>query len=281
MEIVRFKNDRKVRHYFLDETGTPEVFSRRKRSILSKAGSAKIFGIGLAHLADPIAVEESLEELRAELLADESLKHKESMKPERKRTALYFHASKDLPPVRERVFELLQTLEMRVYVVFRRKSFLEWYARNRSEDGGANHSDPKFVYDNVMMHLLTRRLHRSEHVNLVYARRGKSDRRKAAENAIAKAKRAFFRMTRKLSRQLTMAEVSLESAHPSEHGGLQVVDYCLWALQRLILKGEVKYFEPLRDRFRAIVDFDDRRHSDYGEVYTFKNPLTLEKMKPI
>ena len=66
---------------------------------------------------------------------------------------------------------------------------------------------------------------------------------------------------------------------PREHAGLQVIDYYLWALQRLCECGEDRYFELLRPNYRLIMDLDDKRRHRYGEWYSDSNPLTLRRMK--
>ena len=57
---------------------------------------------------DPSALSQSLIELRQEMLVDPYFAGVESFRPERKKTALLFHAKDDLPEVRYRVFNLLR-----------------------------------------------------------------------------------------------------------------------------------------------------------------------------
>ena len=67
---------------------------------------------------------------------------------------------------------------------------------------------------------------------------------------------------------------------PSNSAGLEAVDYCLWALQRLYERGEDRYFNYLADKFRLVMDLDDTRNKPYGEWYSDDTPLSVEKMKP-
>jgi len=75
--------------------------------------------------------------------------------------------------------------------------------------------------------------------------------------------------------------VLVASGAPSESGGLQVTDYLLWALQRMIERGEARYLTSGASHFRLIMDLDDRRHQPYGEWYSDSNPLSLKTLKPI
>ena len=96
------------------------------------------------------------------------------------------------------------------------------------------------------------------------------------DTAIEKAKTNFERKTGLPSDKPT----EIRSANPHEHGGLQVVDYYLWALQRMYEKREARFFDLLRPSYRLIMDLDDTRNNDYGEWYTDENPLTLAKIMP-
>ena len=69
-------------------------------------------------------------------------------------------------------------------------------------------------------------------------------------------------------------------ASPSQYAGLQVIDYYLWALQRMYERGEDRFFNVLRPGYRLIMDFDDTTSNEYGEWYSDSNPLTLERIKP-
>ncbi|MEJ7810884.1 MAG: hypothetical protein WKG32_10790 [Gemmatimonadaceae bacterium] len=73
----------------------------------------------------------------------------------------------------------------------------------------------------------------------------------------------------------------IAGAHPSQSGGLQVIDYYLWALQRMYERGEDRFFESLAAGYRLIMDCDDTRQHDYGQYFTQSDRLTLEKMKPV
>lgn len=78
----------------------------------------------------------------------------------------------------------------------------------------------------------------------------------------------------------TAIQRQMDAAEPHEFGGLQVVDYYLWALQRMYETAEDRFFESLRPAYRLIMDLDDTTNKPYGEWYTDNNPLTLERMLP-
>lgn len=57
-----------------------------------------------------------------------------------------------------------------------------------------------------------------------------------------------------------------------------MLDYYLWALQRLYEQGESRFFELLAQDYRLIMDLDDKRYKPYGTWYSDSNPLTVEKL---
>lgn len=197
------------------------------------------------------------------------------MQREQRKTALVFHAKDDLPEVRREVFALLPSLRAKVQVVVRRKVALADQAQAAFQLTG-NKIDANHVYDDLVKRLFRNLLHKADENQITFARRGKSPRQAALESAIAGAKRNFQRRWRIASDRPTR----VFSAVPSQSAGLQVVDYFLWALQRMYERGEDRFFNLLTPHYRLIMDLDDKRRRPYGEWYSDSNPLELKKMKP-
>ena len=120
-------------------------------------------------------------------------------------------------------------------------------------------------------------LHKADENRITFARRGKSSRYEALKTAIERAQANFEKKWAIQADRPT----SIKSAYPSKHAGLQVIDYYLWALQRLYERGEDRFFSLLRDGYRLIVDLDDKRHRRYGEYYDSRHPLSAKEIKPV
>jgi hypothetical protein len=73
--------------------------------------------------------------------------------------------------------------------------------------------------------------------------------------------------------------VTVRSRSPHQEAGLQVIDYYLWALQRMYERQEDRFFTLLSPAYRLIIDLDDRREKTYGRYYSDADPLTLAKIK--
>jgi len=257
--------------YFVDEAGDPRLFQRRRKLALGTEGVSDYFILGKLEVDDPVALSRDLEALRAELLADPYLKSAPSMQPERKKTATLFHARDDLPEVRREVFKLLGRHELAFYAVVRDKHRIveEVLARNKADESYWYKEND--LYDDLVHHLFKSRFHRGDHFEILFARRGKSDRTAALKLALENARRTYERDFGVASR----ATVGVKAAYSRESAGLQAADYFLWALQRLYEREEDRFWESVREKARLVYDVDDTREAPYGRYYTAEKPLTL------
>ena len=259
-------------HFFVDEAGDLTLFGRRGRCLLGTEGVSRCFMVGLAHIPDPARLRQELDALRRELMADDYLKAVPSMRPEAGKTAVCFHAKNDCAEARREVFRLLVQHEIKVQVGIRRKSVLIGEARTR-RNWHAN-----TVYDQIVTTLFKRALHKADSNVIVFARRGKAPREKALARAIRHAQENYLRDTGEPSDKPTR----IISSTPSEHAGLQAIDYFLWALQRMYERDEDRYFEFVKNHYRLIMDFDDRRGgTDYGRWYSDQDPLSRQNKMPV
>lgn len=262
-------------HHFVDEAGDLTLFNRKKQIVLGREGVSDYFMLGVALIPDPTALDAALSHLRLELLADPFLNRIPSLQPGRRKTALAFHAKDDVPEVRIRVFQLLATFEIKVFVAVRTKRFLAEQARAMYRFG--RRISENEIYDELFSKQFRNRLHLADVNEIVVARRGSKDRTKALMIALLVAQTNF--KAKKGEREF--GRVQLRTAQPSESSGLQAVDYFLWALQRLYERREDRFFAPLARHYRLIMDLDDTRRRQYGEWYSDSNTLTLEKLKPV
>ena len=262
-----------VHHYFVDEAGDLTLFGRRGKVLVGSPGCSHCFMVGVVHLPDPLAAEEAVSCLRKGLLADPYFKNVPSMQAEQRKTARHFHARDDLPEVRREVFRLLPSLGAKVQVVIRRKSVLVDFAKSLHAAGQPLSAN--FIYDDMVKRLFRNLLHKADENRIVFARRGKSSRRVALEEAIRKAQHNFTKKWNIPSDKPTQ----IRAMHPWDCTSLQVVDYYLWALQRFYERDEDRFFELLRPDYRFIMDMDDKRNNAYGEYYSDSNPLDLRKKK--
>lgn len=263
-----------VRQYYVDEAGDLTLFNKKGKNIIGQPSVSKFFMLGVAQVCDSDLLGQKLECLRKCLLQDPLYKNIPSMQLEANKTAVAFHANKDLADIRLQVFDILRKSNTKVYVAIRSKKDLANSAKRDFKAKGKKFNQNK-NYDELVTRIFKNLLHKADSNQIIFARRGNKPRETALKNAIDKAKLNF----EKQWNVSNLSDVLIKSAYPSEYWGLQVVDYYLWALQRLYERDEDQFFNPIAHQYRLIMDLDDRRKKTYGEYYSDSNTLSLEKLK--
>lgn len=264
----------KYRHYFVDEAGDLTFFDKKGRTIVGQPGASKYFMVGVAQICDPQQITWQLNALRSSLMTDPHFKNIPSMQPEAKKTAITFHAKDDHPEIRVKVFELMQSFDIKVFVAIRRKADMAETAKADFKSLGKK-LEQNAIYDDLITRIFKNLLHKAEVIQIAIARRGKVAREEALEQAINQAQKNFESQWKISSN----SSIIIEPTYPSEVAGLQVIDYYLWAVQRCYERDDDQFFLPLAKKYRLIMDLDDKRNKPYGEWYADRNPLTLEKLK--
>ena len=211
--------------------------------------------IGSAYIPDPVQAQEVLDSLRRDLLADPYFSGVPSMKRSSGKTAAQFHAKNDLPEIRREFFRANFGLNIMVAVAVRRKSVLA-IQRRATFQAGANPSQDS-IYDELVGNLFRSSKFASEETHISFARRGKALRHQAFSAAIHDA-------SEKVAIYLTDEMMNgtppvVESDYPTAQAGLQIVDYCLWVIQRLFERSEDKSYKLIERCFYDICDSGDRR----------------------
>ena len=259
-------------HYFVDEAGDPTLFNRRKQIVVGVEGCSTFFMLGLLDVADPEVLGQELNDLRQKLLSDPYFKGVPSMRPERRKTALEFHAKDDLPEVRREVFLLLMQYELRFFAVVRDKRRIVRLVREHNLKQPQYRYHPNQLYDRSVSRLFKDRLHKEDAYRIVFARRGTSNRTAALRKSLENSKQNF---RRSWGVEAT-APIEIVASVPANDASLQAADYFLWALQRLYERQEARYWEFLWPKVSLVYDINDVRNHEYGEYYTQRNPLTHE-----
>jgi hypothetical protein len=262
-------------HYFVDEAGDGTLFNKRKQVVVGREGCSSYFILGVLEVAQPKSLHDSLERLRADLLADPYLAKVPSLQPERNKTVVAFHAKDDCAEVRREVYKLLMQHEMRFFAVVRRKVTIVTKVQEHNKKHPHYRYHPNQLYDRCVSRLFKERLHKEESYVIQFSRRGNRARTEALKTAIEQARnnlRASWGIE-------ATSPIEIMAAKPAEAGGLQAVDYMLWALQRLYERDEERYWEYVAAKASLVHDVDDTRANEYGVYYTKKNPLTKESLK--
>ncbi len=283
-----------VQQLFVDEAGTPTLFHESGKVIVDTFGCSRFFILGKLEVENPAALAGKLTALRQQMLADPMFAGTESFKPERKKTAVAFHAKDDLPEVRIPVFDLLRQCgdQLRFYAVVCDKFKLqEAEAAKRAAQPGYRFNENS-VYDSLMRQLFGKFHRLADRYEVCVAKRGNSTRNDAIKTALAHAEADFaakFGFNR--------SEHAITVQPSKDNPCLQAVDYFLWALQRFYeIRFNAATRQPQLDSKTSLVIREDRflnavwpqvgevhdLHfgSAHGTFFTAKNPLKLAERFP-
>ena len=264
-------NTAPVRCYFVDEAGDGTLFDGKGKVIVGQPGCSRYFILGVLDVPRPDDLGQALIDLRQKLLADPYFRDVPSMQPERKKTAVFFHAKDDLPEVRREVFSVLNTIpDLRFYAIVTDKKRVAQYVLDRNQKETAYRYQPNELYDFLVRRLFKERLHKDDAYEVHFAKRGRSDRTAALKDSLMAARESFsekWGIT-------TQAPIQVIPTTPQASLCLQATDYFLWALQRLYEQGEERFLAYLWPAFRLVQDIDDQRVAKSGVYYTQKKPLT-------
>ncbi len=257
------------RFYFVDEAGDATLFNAKGRVLVGEPGCSRFFMLGVLDVADPSALGEDLAALRQRLLADPYFRDVPSMQPERRKTALAFHAKDDLPEVRREVFQVLARHPLQFHAVVRDKQRVLKYVQSRNQVDGRYRYQPNELYDNLVARLFKNRLHLTPEVEVCFASRGKSDRSAALRAALETARTRFEASWQREVRSTLMVRQAAAAREPA----LQAADYFLWALQRHYEQGESRFVKLIWPQVGMVQAIDETHVAPYGSYYTKKKPL--------
>lgn len=256
-------------HYFVDESGDGVLFGSQGRVLLGQPEGRSHFMLGLLQVAQPQKLAQELETLRQDLLRDPYFKNVASMRPERNKTALMFHAKDDVPEVRREVFKVLAQHDVKFYAVVRDMRYVLAYVQERNGRDASYRYRPDELYDQTVARLFKDRLHSYEACCISYGVRGTADRTRAFENALGLARTRF---EHKWGKTVT-TQIELLPSSPRKEPCLQAADYMLWALHRYYSREESRFIDMLWDKVGLIHAVDDKASAAYGTYYTKKKPL--------
>jgi len=253
--------------YFVDETGDGVIFDGKGRVLVGTGKVPDYFTLGMVECWSMEELTADLNTLRARLLADPYFKGVPSMQPAAGKTALFFHAKDDLPEVRREVFQVLQRHDFSFYAVVRTMSVVARRVKERNERDPTYRYRPTELYDSAVRRLFDKKLHTRPAFEVIFASRGKA-RSQALRDHLLKAQ---VKST-KAADTFPDATIHVRAMPAHQHAGLQVADYCLWALQRLFTKGEDRFLSLIWPKVGLIVDADDTSEKPYGTYHTRKRP---------
>jgi hypothetical protein len=264
------------RYFYVDETGDANFYGKGGKLIVGTEGCSKIFGVGFLRTSNPLTVRERFLQLRSKIAADRYL----ASIPSLSKTLRAFHAKNDCPEVRKAVFECLNDLDFSVQIVVARKRQSLLVSKLRGSIFQKPQISQDAFYNTLTSHLFERQLHLATENTIVFARRGDKEKQHSLRSAVQAGVEAF----RDKYPAANSTVVHVETAYSADEPLLQAADYALWAVQRAFERGEMRYFDFIRDKVELVWDiYDfDAIEAKRSVMYTrSKNLFHIEKVSPL
>ena len=233
----------RISHFFVDESGDPIFYDANGKLIVGEVGCSKILILGFIMTTDQEAkrIRKELEILRKEILADPYLSSVPSVQ---KKTKDFFHATNDVPEIRERVYRLIKTFDFKSKFIVARKSEEIFIKKHqKSED---------LFYNNLITELFVTELHLSKENKLYFSSKGSTTRQAPLQKAIQTAIFQFEAMTE----EKIETTFFIQSQSPSGEPCLQVIDYMNWAVYKAFNR-DLRYLNFVWDKVSCVFDMYD------------------------
>lgn len=209
-----------IRHYYVDEGGDSTLFSRNGRVLIGDEGCSRFFILSMLDIQDPTALQRNVDALRTQLATDPYFARAPSMQVDARKTDVTFHAKDDLPEVRKEVFALLRRTEgLRYFAVVTDKWRVLSYVRQQNQRNPGYRYSPNELYDYLTRRLFKNLLHKDAGYEIVFSKRGKSDRTTALREALEAARKRFIAQWNIAS----VAPIHVTADIPARQAGLQAI----------------------------------------------------------
>jgi hypothetical protein len=273
----------KLNHRFLDEAGDTTFYGKGKMMILGNEGVSKAFIIGFVKFKQPLSdVRNEVIQLQNKV-TDDPYFDVISIRRKKESAGYFFHATDDMPEVRKLFFDFIKKIDCSFEAVVGRKSIERYESKHKGRE--------QYFYADLLSHLLKNKLNKKERLVLYVAERGKSTKNNNLQLALEKAKQRLANSTNyknimkteewwnldHLSRKDIQSNVVFNVSQPLKEPLLNIADYFCWTVQNVFEKGEMRYYNFLKEKISVVIDlYDTQNFRDWKNYYGPKNPLTAE-----
>lgn len=259
-------------HRFLDEAGDTTFYGKGKKNIIGVEGVSKVFILGMIKVKDPLdEVRDKIANLQNKITLDEFY-HVPSNLKKIKKTGYYLHATDDLPEVRKEMFDLMRTINCSFEAVVGRKDIERYETKHKGKE--------EYFYADLLSHLLKNKLSKNKKLVVHISERGKSTKNHNLELAFLKAKQRFAKNS---GNEEAKTKVVFNVNYPTKDPLLNLADYFCWSIQRVFERGEIRFYNFVKEQIKLVVDlYDTEKYAGWKNYYdSKKNPLTAEnKISP-
>ncbi len=246
-------------YIFIDETGNPQFYAKRKRPLWTETDFVPIICLGMVSTDDRERLRKAVVDFQNYILGDVLFSTIFSVR----QPGWFLHARRDHSDINLKAVEFLRRLGgFQFHAVIGRK-IPELFIRKH------NGNPTEFYFDLIHKLLALHPLTEDTVYHLFLSQR--------QSNTVQRFAQAFEKV---LAMEGKGGKIAYKSTvvYSRDFPELSIVDYLLWALQRYILQGEKRYFAAMEHHYAQILDIyeDDGK----GRMYTQQDQFDLEKASP-
>ena len=263
----------RAKHFFLDEAGDTTFYGKGKTIIVGQNGVSNCFILGMLQVNEPLPkLREKVQTLQNQMLNDAYFAEIRSMEKKKRKYGYYFHATDDVPEVRKVFYEFIKKTDCRFEAIIGRKiqTVFERKHNGRERD----------FYADLLSHLIEDKLDTNQKLVLNVSERGTTTKHTNLALALEKSVNRFLKNN---PDGKIKAEVVFNVQNPLSEPLINMADYCCWAIQRVIERGETRYCNFIKDKIGRVVDLYDFGKIESGKnIYDAANWLTENnKISPL
>jgi hypothetical protein len=245
------KNINGICYIFIDESGKPEVYSARGVNLIENGSATKYLILAAVRCYDQLLMQQQVTDFKSILLKDESLIS--IFSPAYSLDA--FHAQTDYPQVKERFYNFINSLDIKIDVIVVEKQ--KCFDPLRMKPGK--------MYGVMSGQLLKNICHQSEKTGIIFSRKdSKWQLRQELEYEVERIRLDYLAGHPNLESEFL---INYQHNRHYTHGGLQVADYVAYAIFQVFEKGNREWYEIIKDKIGKIQDICNKKY------FTRSNPL--------
>lgn len=245
------RKNRKI-YIFVDESGKPEVYSVRGVNLVNTGNASKFLILAAVRTKNQLELQQQITDFKSELLKDKSLTKIFSSAY----TLDNFHANNDYLEIKERFYNFIITLKIKIDVlVVEKLKCYNWLQVN-----------PGRLYGFMAGQLLKNICHQAESTEIIFSR--KDSKLKLRQELEVEIERIRLNYIQDHNLQGDFKLTYHHNPHYT-HGGLQVADYVAWAVFQVFERSNDKWYKLIQNKIGKIHDICNKKY------FTQSNPLQL------
>jgi len=241
----------KTNYIFLDESGKPEVYSARGVNLVEQNVASKFLVIAAVRCDDQLVLQQQITDFKASLLRDNGLAR--IFSPAYSLDS--FHAQTDYPEVRERFYQFINGLDIKIDVIVVEK--LKCYDPLKTNPGK--------MYGIMAGQLLKSICHQSEKTEVIFSR--KDSKLKLRQELEYKVQEILIEFLEKHPSLESDFSINYQHNPYYTHGGLQTADYVAYSIFQVYENNNRRWYEIIKNKIGRIQDICNKKY------FTQSNPL--------